>query len=314
MGKPQAILENIRRALLGKEAAIRQTLAAFLAGGHVLVEDVPGVGKTLLARALAISVRARFHRVQFTPDLLPSDLTGVAAPDPAAPGQWRFRPGPVFTHILLADELNRATPRTQSALLECMEERTVSVDGETHALEEPFFVIATQNPVEQHGVYELPEAQLDRFLIKISLGYPAAEEEIRLVEARREADPLLALEPVCEVAEILEARAELRAAVHVARDVTEYITRVVAESRRHRDVLLGASPRASLALYRMAQATAWLDGREFVTPDDIKALAFPVLRHRLALRPQARLSGREPDAVIAELLDRVEAPVETYRA
>jgi len=308
----QALLENLGRVILGKEGVLRQIVSALLAGGHVLVEDVPGVGKTTLARSLAASLDAHFHRVQFTPDLLPTDLTGVSVLDQKT-GEFVFRPGPVFTHILLADELNRATPRTQSALLECMEEQTVSVDGRTHPLEDLFFVIATQNPIEQHGVYELPEAQLDRFVIQLSVGYPGRREEIDLVEDRRTENPLDSLKQVISVADILGARSELRATVRVTRDLTDYVVRLIDATRHHRDVLLGGSPRASLALSRMGQAFAYLHGRDFVTPDDIKALAPPVLRHRLLLRPQARLAGRQPDAVIGELLEQVEAPVELYQ-
>lgn len=306
------IEDNLSRVLLGKADTIREVLAALVAGGHVLVEDVPGVGKTSLARALAASLDATFRRIQFTPDLLPADLTGTSVPE-GREGALVFRPGPVFTQVLLADELNRATPRTQSALLECMEERTTTVEGATRALDPFFFVIATQNPVEQHGVYPLPEAQLDRFMIRVSLGYPTAAEEARLIEDRRGADPLDSLKPVGSPAQVLEARSQLGESIAVAQDVTEYAVKIVGETRRHKDVVLGGSPRASLALVRMSRALAWLSGRPYATPDDVKRLVPTVLRHRVLLRPQARLAGRTPDLVLREILDRVEAPVESYK-
>lgn len=307
----RCIEANIARVIQGKEDVTRQILAAFLAGGHVLIEDVPGVGKTTLARALAASVRADFHRVQFTPDLLPSDLTGVSILDQKS-GEFVFYPGPVFTNILLGDELNRATPRTQSALLECMEESTVTVDGVTRKLDDPFFVIATQNPIEQHGVYELPEAQLDRFLVKVTLGYPLAEEEARLIEDRRMDDPLDALTPAIEVREIPILRRQIREVVHLSSDLIHYIVKIAEATRGCREVVLGASPRAALGLARLAQAMAFLEGRDFVIPDDIKTLAYPAFRHRMILRPQARLAGRTPDLVLHDLLERLEAPVESY--
>lgn len=301
------LLENLRRVIVGKEEALRHVVLALLADGHLLIEDVPGLGKTMLARALAKSLAADFRRVQFTPDLLPADLTGTSVFNPRDQ-TFEFHQGPVFTDVLLADEINRATPRTQSALLEAMEERQVSADGTTHALPPLLFVLATQNPLEQRGVYALPEAQLDRFLMKISLGYPALSDEVRVLEAQRERHPLETLEPVASREEILALRADVRR-VHVDSAISEYAVRLVAATRRHPEVLAGGSPRASLALVRLGQAQALLDGESFVVPDVIKAFAAPVLRHRIILRPQARISGLQPDQVIADVVNAVEVPL-----
>ncbi|MEQ8821639.1 MAG: MoxR family ATPase [Sumerlaeia bacterium] len=299
---------NIGQVIVGKDDLVLLVIAAMLANGHVLVEDVPGTGKTMLARALARSLDSSFSRVQFTPDLLPSDLTGVSIFNQKS-GEFEFRRGPLFAAILLADELNRATPRTQSALLEAMEERTVSVDGKTYDLPAPFFVIATQNPVEQQGVYELPEAQLDRFLIRLTLGYPSRAEERRILEAQRKAHPIHAVRHIASVNDMIRIQEQLREEVAVEPNVADYIVRLVAATREHRDVLLGASPRASLALYRLCQARAWIGGQRFVTPDLVKAMAPAVLCHRLLLKAQSRLGGIQPEAVVKELLASVEVPV-----
>lgn len=299
---------NIEKVILGKPEAIRHTVATLLAGGHVLIEDVPGVGKTYLARSLALSVSGVFNRIQFTPDLLPTDVTGVSIYNQQTK-KFEFREGPVFTNILLADELNRATPRTQSALLECMQERQVSVDGVSHILPAPFFVMATQNPIEQQGVYHLPEAQLDRFMIQIEIGYPKHYVEMNILEAQKTKHPIESLEPVMEVKEIVKLQKEVRK-VYVDESLRDYIVALVEKTREHESLVLGGSPRASLALYRMGQAMTLLDGAKFVRPDTVKALARPVLRHRIILKPQARLGGLTPDQVIDDIINNTPVPVE----
>jgi MoxR-like ATPase len=301
------LARHMRRVLLGKDETIRLTLAALFADGHLLIEDVPGVGKTMLARSLARSLDAQFARIQMTPDLLPSDISGISVFNEGT-REFEFRPGPVFTQILLADELNRATPRAQAALLESMAERTVTADGKTRLLDELFLVLATQNPLEQHGVYALPEAQLDRFLMKLSVGYPDLDTEVAMLDAQRDRHPIEALEPIASREDVLTARAGVRR-VHVDPDISRYIVQIVDATRHHEDVLLGGSPRASISLYRVARALAWMDGRDYVSPDAVKEAAKPVLAHRLALRPQARISGLNPEAVVEDVLRDTPAPI-----
>jgi MoxR-like ATPase len=304
-------LKRIRRAVasvvVGNEEALDQLLIALLCRGHVLVEDVPGVGKTLLARSLASVLGCDFTRIQLTPDVLPSDITGSNVFNQRT-AEFEFRPGPIFTQILLADEINRATPRSQSALLEAMEERQVTSDGVTHRLPEPFFLLATQNPIELEGTFPLPEAQLDRFILRVTLGYPSHEEEFEILR-RFEHDIEPALEPVTDSAELLELQRR-RASIFVDDDVRAYLVAVARETRSDPRLTLGASPRATLALHRAAQARALLNDREFVLPDDIKALAVPVLAHRLILDPTARLRGTSTEEILAEILERLAVPAE----
>src|SRR5690348_15397534 len=286
----EAFQSNVGRAIVNKEDEIRLCLVTLLCEGHLLIEDVPGVGKTTLAKSLARTLDCSFRRIQFTPDLLPSDVTGVAFFNQRAQ-EFEFRPGPIFAHVVLADEINRATPRTQSALLECMEERQVSTEGETRPLPRPFLVLATQNPIELEGTFPLPEAQLDRFLLRLSIGYPADSEEKEMVRRFRSGSPLDELPAVLGVSELVAMQRAVRQ-VHVADAVEDYIVRLVRATRLHAALELGASPRATLALYRSAQALAALKGRGFVLPDDVKRLAASVLTHRIIASGQARLRGR----------------------
>ena len=301
--------ENIQKVIVGKADIIDLALIAILCEGHLLLEDVPGTGKTTLAKTIAASLGCTFRRVQFTPDLLPSDLTGIYYFNQKAQ-EFEFRPGPVMAQILLADEINRATPRTQSALLEAMQERQVTVDIATHALPRPFLVMATQNPIELEGTFPLPEAQLDRFLMKIALGYPdeAGENEMLLRFERN--DPLDTLESVAEPRDILSMQEATRT-VRVENSIRQYIVNICRATREHGDIMLGASPRATMALYRTCQARAAIDGRDFVIPDDVKAMAPPVLTHRLVVNPQTRLRGRIPEDVVREIVDTVPVPVES---
>jgi len=301
-----SVAENVERVIFGKHHEVELAIVALLCRGHILVEDVPGTGKTVLAKALARSLGCSFRRIQFTPDLLPSDVTGVSIFNQQS-NQFEFRAGPVMSQIVLADEINRATPKTQSALLEAMEERQVTVDGTTYGLPDPFLVMATQNPIEYEGTFPLPEAQLDRFFIRLQLGYPKPQEEVDILDAQRVRHPLDSLSQVMSADELLRAQADARD-VHLAEAVKHYIVAVVGATRSHPDVYLGASPRGTLALARASQAYAAVRGRDYVVPDDVKALAGPTLSHRLILQPQARLKDLAQTAVIAEVLASV--PVE----
>ena len=304
----QRLQANIAKVIVGKPDVIRLSLVALLGRGHLLIEDVPGVGKTVLARAIAKSIQADFKRIQFTPDLLPTDVTGVSIYNQKTQ-DFAFREGPVFTSILLADEVNRATPRTQSSLLEAMEERTVTADGVTHKLPELFFVIATQNPIELSGTYPLPEAQLDRFMLKTRIGYTSPEDEAAILSGQKLGHPIDKLEPACAASDILALQKKVRE-VFVDPAIQEYIVKLTNATRKHDDVVLGAGPRGSLSLMRAAQAQALLDGRDYVVPDAVKKLAPAVLGHRLILTPQAKLSGFTADLVLEALLGSTPVPVE----
>lgn len=299
----EALITNISKVLVGKEKAIEEALCTLLCHGHILAEDVPGVGKTMLARALARSLGVSFRRIQFTPDLLPSDVIGVTVFDPVS-RTFEFRRGPIFAQVVLADEINRGTPRTQSALLECMEERQVTVDGEIYPLAAPFVVIATQNPIEYEGTFPLPEAQLDRFFARIVLGYPDEASEIEMLERLKLQHPIETIEQVVNQQELLVAQ-EIVKQVYVDPSVSTYIVRIVRATRNHGDVLLGVSPRGALALYRAAQAMAALDGRGYVLPDDVKRMGVPVLSHRLIVAPEAALRGVTGVQVVEEVLQEV---------
>lgn len=302
-----AIQNNVAQVVIGKAAIVEMILVALLSDGHVLLEDVPGIGKTTLAKALARSLNCSFSRIQFTPDLLPGDVTGINFYNQREQ-DFEFRAGPLFSQVVLADEINRATPRTQSSLLEAMQERQVTVDRETYPLDRPFLVIATQNPIELEGTFPLPEAQLDRFLVNLKLGYPSeAEEEEMLLRYERQ-DPLVELQPVASAADVIDLSARVHM-IHVNEDVRAYLLQVVRTTRTHPSVELGVSPRGSLALYRASQALAALRGRDFVIPSDIQHLAPALLTHRIHISPQTRLRGRTPQQIMAEVVESVPVPV-----
>ncbi|WP_219837472.1 MoxR family ATPase [Paenibacillus sp. R14(2021)] len=304
----KAIRANVSKVIVGKEDIVDKLIIALLTSGHVLLEDVPGTGKTLLAKAVAKSIDGAFKRIQFTPDLLPSDLTGIHFYNQKL-AEFEFRPGPLFANIVLADEINRATPRTQSSLLECMEERQVSIDGTTHQLGHPFLVIATQNPIEQQGTFPLPEAQLDRFLFKVKMGYPTTDEGIAIMKRFMVDSPLEQLEPVVDASQI-EAAKRQYTNVEVTDELLGYMLAVVEATRKHPDAALGASPRSSQALLRACQARAAIQGRRHVLPDDVKALAIPVLAHRIALRSVGRMRQDAAEGIVASILASVSVPAD----
>jgi MoxR-like ATPase len=302
----EKVIANVEKVIVGKHDEVQLTLLALLCQGHLLIEDVPGVGKTMLAKSIAKSIGCTFQRIQFTPDMLPSDVTGVSIFNQKT-REFEFRPGPVMAQIVLTDEINRATPKTQSALLECMGERQVTVDGTTYPMARPFLVLATQNPIEYEGTFPLPEAQLDRFMMRIGLGYPDPEDEITMMDSQQYIHPVEEIGQVVDVEELLEAQETVKD-IYIDDSVKEYIVAVVGETRKHPDIYLGASPRGSLALYKTGQARAAILGRDYVIPDDIKALAQVTLAHRLIISPSARIKNVDPKAVVEEIINSVPVP------
>jgi len=300
------IVENVGRVIVGKRTAVQLTVLGLLCQGHILIEDVPGVGKTVLAKSLSKSVGCKFQRIQFTPDMLPSDVTGVSVFNQKT-REFEFRPGPIHAQIVLVDEINRATPKTQSALLEAMEEKQVTVDGVTYALAPPFMVLATQNPIEYEGTFPLPEAQLDRFLMRTQLGYPTKEQEIEVLDRQQHRHPLEEIEQVVTVEELRNAQSAIKD-VYMDNKVKDYIVEIVRRTREHPDVYLGSSSRGALALYRLSQARAAMFGRDYVLPDDIKPLVGTALSHRIIVGPAARIKDIEPDAIVQDILDKVPVP------
>jgi MoxR-like ATPase len=308
----EKVIRNIEKVMIGKREIAELSIVSILAGGHVLLEDVPGVGKTMMVRALSKSIGASFKRIQFTPDLLPSDVTGVSIYNPKTL-QFEFRPGPIVGNIVLADEINRTSPKTQAALLESMEESSITVDGETIKLPKPFFVMATQNPIEYEGTYPLPEAQLDRFLLKIKMGYPTKEEEIEVLRRAEKTLPIEQIEAVLTIDDLVELQRQVKE-VHVEDNIKEYIVMLAQNTRYHPKVYLGVSPRASIALMRASQAYAFMKGRSFVVPDDVQYLAKFVFGHRIILKPEARYESVKEEQVIESVLRYVHVPVKRYVA
>ncbi len=302
----EKIIANIEKVIIGKRKSVELAIISLLCQGHLLIEDVPGVGKTVLARSVAKSMGCKFSRIQFTPDMLPSDVTGVSIYNQVST-QFEFRPGPIMAQIVLADEINRATPKTQAALLEAMEEHQLTVDGITHTLPRPFMVLATQNPIEYEGTFPLPEAQLDRFLVRLRLGYPETNHEINILERQQFQHPVVDLQQVAEAEELLKAQEAIKS-IYVAPGVKHYIVELTHQTRQHPDVYLGASPRGSLALFRTGQARAAMQGRDYVLPDDIKALIKPALAHRVILGPAARLRDLSSEQVMDEIISAVPVP------
>ncbi len=302
------VKKAVMSVIVGKETAVEQCLIGVLAGGHVLIEDVPGTGKTTLCKAIAASLNMQFRRIQMTPDLLPSDITGSYVYH-MKDSEFHFRPGPIFCHLLLSDEINRATPRTQASLLEAMEEKQVTVEGITHRLSEPFLVFATQNPVEYQGVYRLPEAQLDRFMMKVTLGYLTPHEEVQMLQRVRISHPLQEVQPQMELEQLVELQKIIRT-IKVIPSIEEYVAHLLERTRQASEVLLGASPRAGIGLVRTAQARAFLQHRSFVTPDDIKALFLPLLSHRVFLKPQLKVSGISETSFLQRILDETPVPIQ----
>ncbi len=307
----EAICNNVERVIIGKRGAVELAVVGLLCQGHLLIEDVPGVGKTMLARSLARSIGCVFRRIQFTPDMLPSDVTGVSIFNQQT-RTFEFREGPVFAQIVLSDEINRATPKTQAALLEAMEERQVTVDGVTRRLTRPFLVLATQNPIEYEGTFPLPEAQLDRFMLRIHLGYPAVADEIAMLDAQQFQHPVDKIEQVVDTPELLEAQEAIKS-THVDDKIKTYIVDLMTQTRKHPDVSLGASPRGSLVLYRTAQARAAMSGRDYVTPDDVKALAPVCLAHRMIVSPSARIKDVTAESILTDILNSVPVPGASVR-
>jgi len=308
----QKIIDNVEQVIVGKHETVQLTVIALLCEGHLLIEDVPGTGKTMLAKSVAKSLGCKFRRIQFTPDMLPSDVTGISVFNQKT-REFEFRPGPVMAQIVLTDEINRATPKTQSALLEAMEERQLTVDGVTYPMERPFLVLATQNPIEYEGTFPLPEAQLDRFMLRVHLGYPSSQDEITMLDGQQFTHPVTRIEQVVPTEELMAAQEQIKS-IHISDLIKEYIVSLVNVTRKHPDVYLGASPRGSLALYKTGQARAAIAGRDYVIPDDIKALAIETLAHRLIISPSARIKNVDPRAVVQEILDSTPVPGARVRA